>query len=253
MNEDVRRYARQTAVQVFGPDGQAALSASTIAIIGCGALGAMQAEILTRMGVGHLRIADADVVSIDNLHRQLLFTERDAIEKIDKVAAATARLANLNARVAVHAVAQRITHDTIAAFIDGADLVLDATDNAATRYLINDYCVRENIPWIYAGVAGTRGLVLPVLPHAGPCLRCLYPDAPAENEIATGAVEGVLPITVSFAVSLQLTQAFRILRGTAKPGTLVRFDVWDASTHTMTVRRNPDCPCCGRGRFESLD
>lgn len=253
MSAAPHRYARQTAVRVFGPEGQTALGSATVALVGCGGLGCMQAELLVRMGVGTLRIADSDLVSVDNLHRQVLFNERDADEKSAKVTAAAVRLASLNAGVGVHAVTQRITRDSIAAFAQGADLVLDASDNAATRYLINDYCVRENIPWIYAGVAGTKGLVFPVLPHAGPCLRCLYPEPPAESETATCAAEGILPTTVALAVSLQTTQALRILNRTAVPGSLITLDVWNAAVRTARVRRAPVCPCCGHGRFDFLD
>ena len=247
------RYAKQMAVPEFGEEGQAALSAATVAIVGCGALGALQAELLTRMGVGMLRIADSDIVSLDNLHRQLLFTERDASEGTPKVSAAAARLAALNSRVALHTVSQRITRDNLEAFAGGADLILDATDNTATRFLINDFCVRNNIPWIYAGVAGVSGLVFPILPQEGPCLRCLYPDPPAEDDAATCAIAGILPTTVALAVSLQITQAVRVLNRTSKPGTLIRLNAWDASVRTASVRRDPVCPCCGARRFEFLD
>lgn len=248
-----QRYAKQTAVEALGEGGQAALSAATVAIVGCGALGALQAELLTRMGVGALRIADSDLVSLDNLHRQMLFTERDASEGTPKVAAAAARLSALNSQVTLHTTAQRITRDTISAFADGADLILDATDNTATRFLINDFCVRNSLPWIYAGVAGTAGLVFPVLPQEGPCLRCLYPEPPAEDDAASCAVNGILPTAVALAVSLQVTQAVRILNRTAKPGTLIRLNAWDASVRTVTVRRDPACVCCGQRRFEFLD
>ena len=247
------RYGKQILVPEFGEESQKALSAATIAIVGCGALGSLQAELLTRMGVGCLRIADSDIVSLNNLHRQILFTERDAEEGIPKVAAAAARLAALNSEVSLRTLAERITRDNIAAFAEKADLILDATDNIATRYLINDYCVRNSLPWIYTGVAGASGLILPVLPREGPCLRCLYPDPPAESDAATCAVEGILPTTVSLAVSLQLTQVVRILNRTAVPGTLIRLNVWDASVRTTTAHRNPACVCCGLRRFDYLD
>jgi len=250
---DNRRYAKQILVPELGEPGQMCLAAATVTIVGCGALGTMQAELLTRMGIGSLRIADSDIVSLDNLHRQLLFTERDASEGTPKVAAAAARLATLNSRIALHTVAQRITRDNLSAFAGDADLILDASDNTATRFLINDFCVRSKIPWIYAGVAGTGGLVFPVLPQEGPCLRCLYPDPPAEDDAATCAADGILPMTVTLAVSLQIAQAVRILNRTAKPGTLIRLNVWDASVRTTSVRRDPACPCCGAHRFEFLD
>lgn len=244
-----RRYARQIAVSEFGERTQAALSAATVAIVGCGALGTLQAELLTRMGVGTLRIADGDLVSLDNLHRQLLFTERDAAEGTPKVIAAAERLSAINSRVTVHVTAQRITRANIADVIGKADLVLDATDNTATRFLINDFCVRAHLPWIYTGVAGTGGLVFPILPQEGPCLRCLYPDPPAEDEAATCAVNGILPTTVTLAVALQIGQAVRILNRTAKPGTLIRLNAWDASVRTTTVHRDPACSCCGATRL----
>jgi adenylyltransferase/sulfurtransferase len=247
------RHAKQIAVPEFGQECQQLLANATVAIVGCGALGAMQAELLTRMGVGSLRIADSDIVSLDNLHRQMLFTERDAAEGTPKVAAAAARLVSLDSGLNLHTVAERITRDNLEAFVGEADLILDATDNTATRFLINDYCVKNSRPWIYTGVAGTSGLVFPILPQEGPCLRCLYPDPPAENDAATCAADGILPTTVALAVSLQITQAVRVLNRTAKPGTLIRLKVWDAAVRTITVRRDPACPCCSFRRFEFLN
>ncbi len=247
------RYGKQILVPEFGEESQKTLSAATVAIVGCGALGALQAELLTRMGAGRLRIADGDLVSLNNLHRQLLFTERDAEEGTPKVTAAANRLAALNSEVALRTTAERITRDNIAAFAEKADLILDATDNIATRFLINDYCVRNSLPWIYTGVAGTTGLILPILPREGPCLRCLYPDPPSESDAATCAADGILPTTVALAVSLQITQLVRILNRTAVPGTLIRLNVWDASVRTTTAHRNPECLCCGQRRFEFLD
>lgn len=247
------RHAKQIAVPEFGAETQRLLAGATVAIVGCGALGALQAELLTRMGVGSLRIADADIVSLGNLHRQLLFTERDAEEGLPKVAAATARLTTLSSRLSLHTVAERITRNNLASFIGEADLVLDATDNTATRFLLNDYCVRQALPWIYAGVSGVSGLVFPVLPQEGPCLRCLYPDPPGEDEAATCAVNGILPTTVALAVSLQVTQAVRVLNRTVKPGTLIRLNAWDASVRTAAVHRDAACPCCGLRRFDFLE
>jgi len=248
----VNRYAKQVNVNEFGEETQKLLSSATVAIVGCGALGTWQAEMLARMGVGALRIADGDVASLDNLHRQILFSERDAEEGVPKVAAAAARLAAVNSTVTVYPFAERVTRANISAFIGEASLVLDATDHAATRFLINDFCVRKGLPWIYAGVAGVEGLVFPVVPPDGPCLRCLYPELPAEEETATCAVSGILPTTVALAVSLQVTQALRILNGSVVPGTLLRLNAWDPVVRASAVRRVPGCPCCGGRRFDFL-
>ena len=237
------RYRRQIAVPEFGEAAQAALSAATVALVGCGALGGALADTLVRMGVGALRIADADTVALDNLHRQILFTEAD--EHTPKVAAGADRLRRLNTAVNVDARNMRVTGENYDAFFSGADLVLDATDNVPTRFLINDWCVRRCVPWVYAGVAGVAGLVLPVLP-GGPCLRCLYPEPPGEASVAHPDQCGILPPTVSLAASLQVTQALRILNGTARAGELIRLNVWTAEVRSATLNRNPDCPCCGR-------
>ena len=205
------------------------------------------------MGAGHLRIADSDIVSLSNLHRQMLFTERDAEEGTPKVMAAATRLATLNSDVALRTLAERITRDNIAAFAEKADLILDASDNIATRFLINDYCVRNSLPWIYTGVAGTSGLILPILPREGPCLRCLYPDPPQESDAANCTADGILPTTVALAVSLQISQVVRILNRTAVPGTLIRLNVWEPTVRTAQAHRNPECVCCGQRRFEFLD
>jgi len=236
------RYARQTAVPEFGDGAQVALASATIAVVGCGALGGLLAETLVRMGVGALRIADADTVALDNLHRQFLFSEADM--GVPKVTAGANRLRQLNSNVNVDAQNVRITEENIGAFLAGTDVVLDATDNVATRFLINGWCVRHRVPWVYAGVSGVSGLILPVLP-GGPCLRCLYPEPPDEAATAHPNRNGILPPTVSLAVSLQVAQALRILNGTARAGELIRLNVWTATVQSVRLERNADCPCCG--------
>ena len=245
------RYAKQIAVPQFGEESQRALSEATVAMVGCGALGSLQAELLARMGVGGLRIADGDSVSLGNLHRQILFTERDAAAGTPKVAAAAARLPAVNSGVRLYTLNERVTRANIARFVGDAGAVLDATDSTDARFLVNDFCVSRGLPWIYCGVAGAAGLVLPVLP-GGPCLRCLYPAPLADSEAANCLSAGILPMTVAMAVSLQVTQLVRVLNGSAAPGTLIRLDVWDASVRTVKVGRDPACPCCGQRRFEFL-
>jgi len=239
------RYIRQTAVPEFGEETQAALASATIAVVGCGALGGLLADTLVRMGIGTLRIADADTVALDNLHRQFLFTETDADARVPKVEAAARRLRHVNATVNVDARNVRVTEGNIEAFLSGANVVLDATDNVATRFLMNAWCVRNRVPWVYTGVSGVSGLILPVLP-GGPCLRCLYPEPPDETTVAHPNRDWILPPTVSLAVSLQATQALRILNGTARAGELIRLNVWTAAVQTARLERNAACPQCGK-------
>ena len=238
------RYNKQITVKEFGQQTQETLSQSTIAIIGCGALGSLQSELLTRMGVGKLRIADGDRVTIGNIHRQLLFSEKDAQENMLKVVAAKTKLQKINSEVEITKFAKFITEDNISAFIDGASIVLDATDDIAIRFLINDSCLKTGIPWIYTGVAGTQGLIMPVLPH-GPCLRCLYPEPPDKERVVNCNNSGILPATVTMAVSMQINQALKILTGEAEAGTLIKFDCWKPRVQRLKVNAVPGCICAG--------
>lgn len=238
-----RRFMRQVAVPEFGEATQQVLSAATVALVGCGALGGMQAELLARMGVGSLRIADFDVVSLINLHRQILYTEADVALQRQKIEAAAAHLHAVNSEMRLVALSEKVTAENIDAFLSGADVVLDATDNSETRFLLNDWCVAQRVPWIYTGVSGTGGLVLPILP-GGPCLRCLYPEPPAVEEMAHPNTGGVLSTTVAMAVSLQVTQLLRILQQTARAGELLRFNVWNPSLRTTKLQQQPGCVCC---------
>lgn len=236
------RFVRQVAVPEFGEATQKALSSASIALVGCGALGGLQAELLARMGVRELRIADFDVVSAINLHRQILYTELDVATQKTKIEAAVAHLSQLNSAMRLVSLSERITTENIDGYLSGATVVLDATDNIETRFLINDWCVAHQVPWIYTGVSGTAGLVLPIMP-GGPCLRCLYPEPLVPEDIAHPAKGGILPTTVTMAVSLQVTQLLRILNKSVRVGELLRFNVWNSSLQTTHVPRNPDCAC----------
>ena len=236
------RFVRQVAVPEFGEATQKALSSASIALVGCGALGGLQAELLARMGVRELRIADFDVVSAINLHRQILYTELDVATQKTKIEAAVAHLSLLNSTMRLVSLSERITTENIDGYLSGAMVVLDATDNIETRFLINDWCVAHQVPWIYTGVSGTAGLVLPIMP-GGPCLRCLYPEPLVPEDIAHPAKGGILPTTVTMAVSLQVTQLLRILNKSVRVGELLRFNVWNSSLQTTHVPRNPDCAC----------
>ena len=239
------RYAKQTAVKNFGPATQSILRESTIAIVGCGALGSLQSILLTRMGVGSLRIADGDRVTLGNIHRQLLFSEADAEENRFKVDAALTELTRYNREVAIKVVPEFITPQNISEFIRGASLVLDATDDINTRYLINDSCITAGIPWVYTGVAGTQGMIMAVLPGQGPCLRCLYPEPPAKESSANCLTCGILPTTVTMAVPMQINLALQILTGEVEAGTLIRFDSWEPSIRKLKVHSLPGCLCGG--------
>lgn len=242
------RYEKQMKVPEFGEAGQRALEESVITIIGCGALGSLQAEMLVRMGAKNLRIADGDHVSIGNIHRQLLFTEAHAEENRLKVEAAKEELYRINRGVDIQILPEFITADNIDDFIDGSDIVLDAVDDVSTRFLINDRSLKADLPWIYTGVAGKQGMIMPIIPGKGPCLRCLYPQQPGKEDSANCANSGILPMTVAMAVSMQLTQAVKVLTGTAEAGTLIKFDCMVPVLRKIWVPVRKGCFCREYGR-----
>lgn len=249
------RYARHEALPEIGPAGQRKLAGSTVFIAGCGALGGFQAELLARAGVGKLRIADGDRVEWHNLHRQTLFQESDAESNVPKAEAAARRLRQINSSIAVETLAVNVNPRNAESLMADADIVLDATDNFETRYLLNDVCVKLRKPWVYAGVIGMAGMVMPVLPGSnGPCLRCVIPTPPEPGTVPTAVTAGVLSCAVSLIASLEATMAIRILLGTtpAEIG-LFHANVWKMSFDLMKVQRDEQCPCCALRSFEFLD
>jgi adenylyltransferase/sulfurtransferase len=248
------RYVRQQILPAIGPGGQLKLAESSVFIVGCGGLGGFLADLLARAGLGRLRIADRDLVEWHNLHRQILFDENDAAANASKAEAAARRLRAVNSTVAVESLAIDVTARNAESLLADADLVLDGTDNFETRYVINDVCIKLGKPWVYAGVVGTVGMVMPILPGRGPCLRCVIPGPPNPGTVPTCDTVGVLNSAVAVMASLQVTLALRILLGSppADAG-LLYADVWNGSFETMKFQRNEQCPCCGLGNFEFLD
>ena len=179
------RYSRQTLFAPIGKEGQERLRNSSVAIIGCGALGTAFANNLCRAGIGRLIIADRDYIELNNLQRQLLFDEDDIAQKLPKAVAAAQKLRRMNSETRIEALIEDINVDGIESLVQGVDLVLDATDNFETRYLLNDLSVQNRFPWIYGAAVGSYGLTMPVIPGRSACLRCIYPDPPSGAQAAT--------------------------------------------------------------------
>ena len=248
------RYSRQILFQGIGADGQEALLRSKVAIVGCGALGSFQAAALARAGIGRITIIDRDYVEPSNLQRQWLFEESDAVEAIPKAVAAERHLARINSSVRVCGVVADLTPANALALLGDSDLILDGTDNFEARYLINDYAVRQEIPWIYGAAVGSYGLAMPVFPGRTACLRCVYPDAPTGIQ-PTCETAGVLNVITSLVASIQVAAALRILSGHAAEvePRITRVDVWNGGIRQTGVpSRDPDCPTCVRREFPFL-
>jgi adenylyltransferase/sulfurtransferase len=244
------RYSRQVILPEIGESGQARLGGSHVAIIGCGALGTVAADNLARAGVGHLILIDRDVVELNNLQRQTLFSEEDVGRP--KAIAAAERLGKVNSAIKVEPAIKDINHTNVEEVVRSVDLVLDGTDNFHTRLVVNDACVKHGIPWIYAAAVGTSGLVMPVLPE-GPCLRCLFPDPPSAGALPTCDTAGVLNTATTIIASMESTEAIKVLLRKDVRWELLTYDAWAHRLTALTVKKGDECPCCGRRDFRFLN
>ena len=248
------RYSRQSRFAPLGPGGQERIRAASVAILGCGALGTVEAEILVRAGVGRLRIIDRDFVEWSNLQRQFLFEESDAGEGLPKAVAAARHLARVNSEVTLEPLVADLTPANINDLLEGVGLILDGTDNFEARFLLNDYAVSSGIPWIYAAAVGSYGLKLAIVPGRTACLRCVYPEPP-QGVQPTCETEGVLASVTAAIAALAAGDALKLLaRGLESVTTrLTTVDTWSGEIRqTSAPARDPDCPCCARREFVHL-
>jgi adenylyltransferase/sulfurtransferase len=271
----IDRYHRQTLLPAIGAAGQQRLREARVLLIGCGALGSSIADQLIRAGIGFLRIVDRDIVELTNLHRQTLFTERDVEQGAPKAVAAADRLRQVNSDVTVEPVVSDVDSGNVEALLrntgsqpvpqasrglkerDPIDLILDGTDNVATRYLINDVAVKHSIPWIYGACVGTEGRVMTVLPGQTPCLRCIFPQPPGAGELPTCDTAGVLGPVAAVVGSIQALNAIKLLSGNAGAlaEELLTLDLWTNRIRSINISqsRRANCLTCGQHRFEFLD
>jgi adenylyltransferase/sulfurtransferase len=255
---NLEKYSRQTLFEPMGKEGQQKLFDSRIAVIGCGALGAVQVEALARAGVGFLRLADRDFVEESNLQRQIMFEETDAAERLPKAIACQRRVRRINSDIDIEAVVTNVDHTNIEEIIADVDVVLDGTDNFETRYLINDACLKREKPWIYGAAVGAYGLTMTIIPHQTPCLRCVIEKLPPPGSSPTCDTVGViLPIVLTVA-SIQVTEAIKILTGHLDQlhHSIIQCDVWQQTVNRIklgALLEKSDCPACQRGQYEFLN
>jgi len=264
--DNLARYHRQTLLPGFGEQGQRRLLNSRALIVGCGALGCTVADSLARAGVGHLTLIDRDLVELTNLQRQTLYDERDAAEGAPKAEAAARRLRAVNSGIEI---TPRISDvnarnaEDLARGQHGGGVVIDCTDNFQTRYLLNDTCVKLNIPLIYGGAVGTAGMTMTILPTQTPCLRCIFPEAPPPGVSPTCDTAGVLGPMIGIVGSVQAAEALKVLLGRTdliQPA-LRQWDIWSGGgggggQHRTIDLSNIDrsaCPCCAQRRFDYLE
>ena len=250
------RYIRQEILGVVGAAGQGKLASAHIALIGAGALGSAIADLLVRAGIGRLTLIDRDYVELHNLQRQALYTEADVENHMPKAIAAAERLTAINSTADVRPVVADVNSLSIEQVADGADILVDGTDNFDTRYLINDLAVKTGRPWVYGGVIATYGMTMTILPGETACLRCMFPDAPDAGSAPTCDTAGVFGPAVHVISSLEASEAIKLALGKRDQvnRSLVSFDAWSLDMIKVpTGGPQPDCPTCSRREFQFLD
>ncbi|WP_152393084.1 ThiF family adenylyltransferase [Paenibacillus guangzhouensis] len=244
------RYSRQQNFSPIGTEGQQELMTKHVLILGAGALGSGNAELLARSGVGTITIIDRDYVEWSNLQRQSLYCEQDAIDQLPKAVAAANRLRQINSDITVHAHVMDCTASDLIALLDHTkvDLMLDATDNFAIRYILNDVAYRYQIPWIYGACSGSYGAVSNFIPGQTSCLHCVLERIPVGS--ATCDREGIIAPAVQMVVAMQSAEALKWLSGNRAQMSdrFTVFDLWSNMYQSIRMHipgKRESCPTCG--------
>ena len=248
------RYSRQILFPGIGSDGQRRLAAAKVAVVGCGATGSAVASLLARSGVGTIRIIDRDYVEPSNLQRQVLFDEADARESLPKAVAAARRIRAFNSEIVVEPAVADLIPGNVAALLEGVGLILDGTDNFETRYLLNDFAVKNKVPWIYAAAVGSYGVTLNILPATTACLACVFPESP-RGALETCETAGILNSAANLVASIEASEALKLLAGAEDKirRTLLSFDLWlNQWAEVRAAGPREGCRTCGEHAFVHL-
>lgn len=254
MQNAEERYSRQILFPGIGEEGQRKLGASRVVIVGCGATGSVLSSLLVRAGVGYVRIIDRDYIESSNLQRQVLFDEQDAAESLPKAIAAQRKLQQINSTVTVEAHVEDLTPANCEDLLEETDLILDGTDNFETRYLLNDYAVREGRAWIYTAAVGSYGVSMNILPGESACLACVFPQSPS-GVVETCDTSGILNSAVNLIASASVTEAMKFLVGARAEMrlTLLSFDAWNNDRSEIRADRPREgCSVCQERNFTFL-
>ncbi len=250
--EEILRYSRHLIIPEFGMQGQRRLKDARILVVGAGGLGSPIGLYLAAAGAGRLGIVDYDVVDETNLQRQVLHGTKDVGRR--KIESARDRILDLNPNVEVVAHEARLTSDNALEIIGPYDLVVDGTDNFATRYLMNDACVLLGKTNVYGSIFRFEGQATVFCADGGPCYRCLYPRPPPPGLVPSCAEGGVLGILPGLVGMIQATEVVKLVTGIGEPlvGRLVLVDALRMQFRTVKVRRDPSCPACGTREIRAL-
>jgi adenylyltransferase/sulfurtransferase len=244
--EEIQRYSRHLIIPDVAMAGQKRLKNARVLAVGAGGLGSPVLMYLAAAGVGTLGIVDFDVVDESNLQRQIIHGQSD----IGRLKAESARdtIRGINPLVEVRLHTDRLDSTNVMDMFAGYDLIVDGTDNFATRYLVNDACVLLGKPYVWGSIFRFDGQASVFWAEHGPCYRCLYPEPPPPGMVPSCAEGGVLGVLCATIGSIQATEAIKVLTGTGEPlvGRLMVYDALEMSFRTVVVRKDPECPLCGK-------
>jgi adenylyltransferase/sulfurtransferase len=245
-NDEVLRYSRHLIMPEVGMEGQLKLKAAKVLCIGAGGLGSPLALYLAAAGVGTLGVVDFDVVDYTNLQRQVIHTTADVGRK--KLESAAEKVKAINPFIQLRPFETRLTSENALEIFRDFDLVVDGTDNFPTRYLVNDACVLTGKPNVYGSIFRFEGQVSVFATQDGPCYRCLYPEPPPPGLVPSCAEGGVLGILPGLVGVMQATEAIKLILGKGEPliGRLLLVDALGMRFRELKLRKNPDCPACGK-------
>jgi len=237
--DELERYSRQILIRGFGEEGQQKLKNAHVLVAGLGGLGSPASTYLVAAGVGHLTILDAERVELSNLNRQILHWQLDVGRS--KAGSAVEKLWGMNPKAKIESRLEKVTSENAVKLIKGADIVVDGMDNYPTRYILNEACVHNRIPFIHGAVEGLVGQLATILPGKGPCLRCIIPKEPPLKPVFP-----VLGTTPGVIGCLQAMEAIKLIVGIGKPlvGRMLFFNGEDMTFDIIEARRNPKCPVC---------
>jgi adenylyltransferase/sulfurtransferase len=250
--EELKRYSRQLSLPGFGAEGQRKLGASKILIIGAGGLGSPAALYLAAAGAGTIGVVEFDKVDASNLHRQILYSSADVGKP--KIDVARERILAANPNVDVVCFEERLTSANALEIMRGFDVVIDASDNFPTRYLVNDASVILGIPSVYGSIHRFEGQLSVFGAEGGPCYRCLFREPPPAGAVPNCAEAGVLGVLPGIIGTMQATEAIKLVTDTGEPmiGRLLLFDALTMNFRTVALRRDPECPSCGSAATRTL-
>ncbi|WP_077326983.1 ThiF family adenylyltransferase [Virgibacillus siamensis] len=250
---DAMRYSRQMLFAPINEQGQQKLTDSSVLVVGAGALGTVICNHLVRAGIGKIRLIDRDYVELSNLQRQMLFDEDDVRKALPKAIAATQKLKKMNSEVEMEAIVGNVTNENVEELMKDIDIVMDGTDNFATRFLLNDACFKLKVPFSYGGVVSSRGMTAFFIPGKTLCLRCMVQESAGNGQ--TCDTVGVIGPVVDIISSLQVTEAMKYMTGNEEHlrNSLKTMDIWFNQTYDIKFTDpNPACPTCVKKDFPAL-